>query len=214
MQAQNNKPSFHPHRLMARLPLLLLLTTAPWLLTQCKTLPAVPLTTPEPLKVDLNMRLDVYQYRGDEPEDGDKEELKSLAEAVERQRNRMAEVQELKNNRLVGEDHRGLLQLRQTPAGQWGDYVKRTVNEENDDRMLLMRNEAKESSRQLHQVQAEAWRLRSEQAFKGEYIEVADKAPGTFKWAQAEGQKDQKPAPTNGATIPPEPPAAPAEKKP
>ena len=31
------------------------------LLTSCKTLPASPLTTPEPLKVDLTMRLYFYQ---------------------------------------------------------------------------------------------------------------------------------------------------------
>lgn len=163
--------------------------------TGCKTLPAVPLTTPEPLKVDLNMRLDVYQYRGSEP--GDKEEIRTISEAVERQRNRMAEIQELKNNRIVGEDHRGLLQLRQTPAGEWGDYVKRTVEEENTDRMLLMRHEAKESNRPLHEVQAEAWRLRADQAFKGEWIEVAGKMDGTFEWVQAagpKGKKEDKPA--------------------
>jgi hypothetical protein len=154
-------------------------------MVNCKSLPAIPLTTPEPLKVDLTMRLDVYQYRGEEV--GDKEELKSISEAVERQRNRMAEIQELKNNRIVGEDHRGQLNLRQTPAGEWGAYVKRTVEAENTDRMLLMRNEAKESNRPLHEVQAEAWRLRADQSFKGEWIEVPGKNPGTFDWAQAVG---------------------------
>ncbi len=177
----------------------LLFILAPWLVFQhtgCKTLPAVPLTTPEPLKVDLNMRLDVYQYRGDEP--GDKEEIRSVGEAVERQRNRMAEIQELKNNRVVGEDHRGLLQLRQTPAGEWGDYVKRTVEEENTDRMLLMRHEAKESNRPLHEVQTEAWRLRADQAFKGEWIEVAGKTEGTFEWVQAAGPQGKKKAQPGG----------------
>jgi hypothetical protein len=179
---------------------LLLTLLACLLMVSCKSLPAVPLTTPEPLKVDLTMRLDVYQYRGEEP--GDKEELKSISEAVERQRNRMAEIQELKNNRIVGEDHRGQLNLRQTPAGEWGTYVKRTVEAENTDRMLLMRNEAKESNRPLHEVQAEAWRLRADQSFKGEWIEVPGKAPGTFEWAQATGPTakadkapESKPAP-------------------
>ena len=178
---------------------LLLLIPLCAVVSGCKTLPAVPLTTPEPLKVDLNMRLDVYQYRGDEP--GDKEAVRSLGEAVERQRNRMAEIQELKNNRIVGEDHRGLLQLRQTPAGEWGDYVKRTVEEENTDRTLIMRSEAKESNRPLHEVQEEAWRLRADQAFKGEWIEVAGKAEGTFEWVQAAGPETKKKA---------EPAAAPA----
>jgi len=163
------------------------------LLTGCKTLPAIPLTTPEPLKVDLTMRLDVYQYRGEEP--GNKEEIRTVGEAVERQRNRMAEIQELKNNRIVGEDHRGLLSLRQTPAGKWGDHVKRTVEEENTDRTLLMRNEAKESNRPLYAIEIEAWKLRTDQAFKGEYIEVAGKTPGAFEWVQANGPKETQDTP-------------------
>ena len=105
------------------------------ILPGCKSLPAIPLTTPQPLEVNLNMRLDVYQYRGDEPQD--KEAVKTLAEATERQRNRMSEVQTIKDNRFIGEDHRGLLQLREVPAGDWGDYVKRTIDAENEDRMLL-----------------------------------------------------------------------------
>jgi hypothetical protein len=173
------------------------------LLTGCKTLPAIPLTTPEPLKVDLTMRLDVYQYRGEEP--GNKEEIRTVGEAVERQRNRMAEIQELKNNRIVGEDHRGLLSLRQTPAGKWGDHVKRTVEEENTDRTLLMRNEAKESNRPLNAIEIEAWKLRTDQAFKGEYIEVAGKTPGAFEWVQANGPKETQDTPKK-STLPPKKP--------
>ena len=160
-------------------------------LASCKTLPVVPLSTPEPLQVNLNMRLDVYQYRGEEPES--KEEIKSLGEAVERQRNRMAEIQTLKDNRLIGEDHRGLLNLRQVPGGDWGDYVKRTVEEENADRMLIMRQEAKETDRQLHEVQREHWQVRIDQAFKGEYIEIPGKAAGTFEWIKATGQTKKEP---------------------
>lgn len=174
------------------------------LLTGCKTLPAIPLTTPEPLKVDLTMRLDVYQYRGEEP--GNKEEIRTVGEAVERQRNRMAEIQELKNNRVIGEDHRGLISLRQTPAGTWGDYVKRTVEEENTDRTLLLRHEAKESNRPLNEVEIETWRLRTDQAFKGEYIEVAGKTPGAFEWVQATGQKEKTDPPAKIELDPGTPP--------
>jgi hypothetical protein len=155
------------------------------LLASCKTLPEIPITTPKPIEVNLNMRLDVYQYRGDEPVD--KEAAKTISEATERMRNRMAEIQTIKSNRFVGEDHRGLLQLREVPAGTWGDYVKETVKAENDDRTLLMRNQAKEGNRALHEVEAEQWRLRTEKSFKGEYIEVPGDAPGTFKWVQAGG---------------------------
>ncbi|MCP5559149.1 MAG: DUF1318 domain-containing protein [Verrucomicrobiaceae bacterium] len=174
---------------------ILFLLLSAYCLVSCKTLPEIPITTPKPLEVNLNMRLDVYQYRGDEPVD--KEAVRTIAEATQRMRNRMEEIQTIKSNRFVGEDHRGLLQLREVPGGTWGDYVKQTVAAENEDRLLLMRNEAKESKRALHDVEQEQWRLRSEKSFPGEYIEVPGDAAGTFKWVQAEGVKlkeDAKPA--------------------
>jgi hypothetical protein len=183
------------------------------LLCGCKTLPAIPLTTPKPLEVTLNMRLDVYQYRGDEPQD--KEAVKTIAEATERQRNRMSEIQTIKDNRFIGEDHRGLLQLREVPAGDWGDYVKRTIDTENEDRMLLMRNQAKETNKALHETQAEQWKLRIDKAYKGEWIEVPGDQPSTFKWVKAEGPKEKSKAdkpsstPTKAATPPAKPEAKP-----
>ncbi len=129
-------------------------------MSSCKTLPEVPLTTPKPLEVNLNMRLDIYQYRGDEPLD--KEAAKGASEATTRMRNRMVEVQTLKNNQLVGEDHRGLLQIREVPAGDWGPQMKKAVTAENEDRMLLTR-------------------LRCGQAETGEWIKIPNTKPGPFE---------------------------------
>lgn len=163
-----------------------ILVLLPGLLAACH-LPDINLATPKPIEVNLNMRLDVYQYTGDAPKPN--EQVKTLAEAMERQRNRLEEVQTVKNNRFVGEGHRGQLELREAPAGEWGEYVKRTVQAENEDRMLLMRNEAQKSNRTLNEVQTEQWKLRIEKAFKGEYIEVPGDKEGTFKWIQATGPK-------------------------
>jgi len=151
------------------------------------SLPAISLSTPDPIKVDVTMRLDVYQYKGDEPETPNAAQV-SYEEAVERQRNRMAEVQKLKDNRLVGEDHRGLLHLREKPGGDWGEYVERTVNSENEDRMLLMRREAKDSNRALHEIQDEQWKLRTAKAYEGEWIEIPEEG-GSYKWTQSAGPK-------------------------
>lgn len=153
------------------------------LLTGCKQLPEVPITTPKPLEVNLNMRLDIYQYRGDEPVD--KEVAKGIAEATQRMRNRMAEIQTYKNNQLLGEDHRGLLQVREVPAGDWGVQMKKDVAAENEDRMLIMRNKAREANRPLHEVEAEQWRLRVQQANRGEWIEVPGESTGSFRWKRA-----------------------------
>lgn len=174
-------------------------------LSACDTF-KVNLTSPDPIKVDVNMRLDVYQYKGEEPGKPDAAQI-SYEEAVTRQRNRMAEVQKLKDNRLVGEDHRGLLHLREKPGGEWGTYVERTVSTENEDRTLLMRHAAQEGNRALHEVQDEQWKLRTDKAFKGEWIEVPDEKEKNYKWIQATGPKPKKEA------EPTKPEEAPAKKE-
>lgn len=168
-------------------------------LSSCKSF-QVDLNSPEPIKVDVNMRLDVYQYKGDEPGKPDAAQV-SYDDAVTRQRNREAEIQTLKNNRLVGEDHRGLLFLREKPAGEWGTYVEGEVNDENNDRNLLMRHAAREKDRAFHEIQEEQWKLRTANSYNGEWIEVVGDKPGTYKWVQAEGRKlkgeEKKAAPGN-----------------
>jgi hypothetical protein len=186
---------------MPRSKLNLLLALATSSISACKTLPEIPLTTPKPLEVNLNMRLDIYQYRGDEPLD--KEAAKGASEATVRMRNRMAEIQALKNNQLVGEDHRGLLQIREVPAGEWGPQMKKAVAAENEDRMLLMRQKAKESNRPLHEIESEQWRLRAQQANTGEWIEIPGATSGSFQWKRAgEVEKAVPPVTTSPVTTP------------
>lgn len=152
----------------------------------------VDLQSPEPIKVDVNMRLDVYQYKGDEPDKPNEEQVR-FDEAQTRIRNRYAEIQTLKNNAFVGEDHRGLLHLREKPAGEWGDIVEKQVNSENEDRTLVIRHRAKETNRAMHEVQEENWKERTSKAYHGEWIEVVGDKPGTYKWTQSNGPR-QKPA--------------------
>jgi hypothetical protein len=185
------------------------LTAAASLLSSCKSF-KVDLSSPEPIKVDVNMRLDVYQYKGDEPGKKDEAEV-SYEEAVQRQRNRMAEIQKLKDNRFVGEDHRGLLHLREKPAGDWGDYVERTVNMENEDRTILMRREAKDSNRALHEVQDEQWKRRTSASYAGEWVELPGDNANTYKWTQSTGPRANIPA-AKGAETKAQP-ATPAPAK-
>lgn len=174
----------NPSLLMLRNKLLpLVLSLGALGLSACKNLPPISITTPKPLEVNLNMRLDVYQYRGDEPLD--KEATKNASEATDRMRNRMQEIQTLKNNQLVGEDHRGQLLIREVPPGDWGVQMKKAVTAENEDRMLLMRKKAKETNRSLHELEDEQWRLRTQQAGTGEWIEVPGDSPGSFQWKRA-----------------------------
>jgi Protein of unknown function (DUF1318) len=150
------------------------------------SLPDVNLATSEPLKVDVNVRLDVYQYSSPAKEQSD-DTPKDVASVTERRRNRMAEIARLKGERSIGENHRGLLTIRELPAGDQGAYVKKTVEAENQDRIFLMVEQAKADNLQLHEVQDREWKLNVERAFEGEWMEVAEKdKPGNFKWAKKE----------------------------
>jgi hypothetical protein len=141
----------------------------------------VNVNTPEPIKVDLSMDVNVYQHGAAEKK---KEEapVADFRSAMDGTRNRMAEIQELKNSRLVGENRSGLLTVKTRPAGQYGDYVDETVSAENRDRDILMRHEAEEKGTELSKVREEHWRHRQRKSFPGEWIEVADENGTTYRW--------------------------------
>ena len=143
--------------------------------------PTVHVATPEPLKVDVSMRVDIYQHAtSDAPGEGPE------AEAQTRRRTRMAEVQTLKNARIVGEDRHGLLAVVQAPPGDYGDYVRRTIEAENADRLALMKQLAAERRVPLAQIEAEQSTLWRERAFPGEWVEAQD-PDGTWRWVQKQG---------------------------
>lgn len=149
----------------------------------------VNVNTPAPIKVDLSMDVNVYQHGLVE-----KKEAASSAgfrAAMESRRDRMSEIQELKNNRLIGEGRSGLLSIRNLPAGDYGDYVEKTVEEENQDREALMRQEAAEKSVELAKVREEQWHHWQRKSFPGEWIEVADDDGTTFRWEQKQGAAEE-----------------------
>lgn len=145
----------------------------------------VQLETPEPIKVDVTMRVDVYQYGGLTEEE--KVELSSYKDVIERQRNRMAEIQTLKNSRLIGENHLGLLSIRNLPAGDYGQYVKETVDAENVDRVFLMTRRSDKRGEGLAETEKLEWKERTEKSFNGEWIETEGEEPETYRWVRKGG---------------------------
>ena len=82
--------------------------------------------------------------------------------------------------------------------------MKKAVTAENEDRMLLMRQKAKESNRPLHEIESEQWRLRAQQANTGEWIEVPGTATGSFQWKRAgTDEKTAPPVSSSPVTTPP-----------
>jgi uncharacterized protein YdbL (DUF1318 family) len=126
------------------------------------------------------MRVDIYQHAtGDAPASGPE------AEAQDRRRARMAEIQTLKNARIVGENRHGQISLVQPPPGEYGDYVRRTVEAENADRLALMKQLAAERRVPLADIEAEQANLWRERSFPGEWIEA--QVDGAWRWQQKQG---------------------------
>ena len=147
------------------------------------SLPAISLSTPQPINVNVAMKLDVYQHN---PPTADKKTavvaLDTQAAIQQRRRDRLGEIQPLKNSRLVGENHLGLLEVRNPAPGEYGDYVRRVVTEENADRAALMAQLAKTQNQPLPEVQKQLAEDAVHSAFNGEWIEVA-KPNGRYVWA-------------------------------
>lgn len=150
-------------------------------LAGCSSIP-VNVGTTEPVKVDIAMKVDVYQHA--DPSAGKKVTVQPPPTDVARsRRSRMAEIQLLKNSRIVGENHAGLLEVRNSPPGEYGDYVRVTVDAENADRGRLIEKLAKEKSLTIAEMEKQQAELFRKDAFVGEWIEVPD-AEGKFAWKQ------------------------------
>jgi len=150
--------------------------------------PTVNLATNEPIKVDINMRLDVYQYNASgtaTPKPGVRIAPDDSPES--RSRNREADIQVFKKNQLVGENRHGLVSTR--PAineekPEYREYIRSTVESENAERMNVMKTQAEAQKISLPDIQskqAELWRNR---AFQGEWIEIPDAEGRTGTWQQ------------------------------
>jgi uncharacterized protein YdbL (DUF1318 family) len=170
----------HPRKSLAALA-----AAAACALAGCKA-PSINLATSEPIKVDIDMRLDVYQHNAPGQASPLATPKPSSAAASERRKDREAEIQVLKNEGVVGEAHDGLLVILNAPAGQDGDEARHTVALENAARMSDMKAAAAKQKVPLTEVQSEQAGLWRNRAFKGEWIEEKQ-ADGSYKWVQKQG---------------------------
>lgn len=125
--------------------------------------PTIHLNTPEPLKVDINMRVDVYQ----------KSEVSTIkkrtvseeeAAAMRRREDRSGEIWALKNDGVAIETDSGYLQAN--PKTGWDtQYLNKIVGEENLDRHLLYEAEARDDARPIKVVEEEAGKRLKEQTY-------------------------------------------------
>ena len=130
------------------------------------------------------MRLDVYQH-AKEASKKSASSIDASTDPTEARRNRMADIQTFKNSRLVGEGRDALLAIRVDTPGDYGDFIRKTVDAENADRMALMKADAEKQKTSLPQIQIKQASLAAKLAFKGEWIEVV-KDDGSAEWIQKE----------------------------
>jgi uncharacterized protein YdbL (DUF1318 family) len=130
--------------------------------------PTINLATPEPVKVDIAVRLDVYQKTAPTKA---KEEQSSLEIAANR-RLRSGEIQQLKNNGVVGEDRDGYLDLRKTPTdAKYLQYANGIIAAENADRAFLYLSNAQVQNKPLEMIESDYAQLWRDRAFPGEWIQ-------------------------------------------
>lgn len=156
-------------------------TLAALFLAGC-TGPTVNLSTPEPVKVDIAMRLDVYQHQKEEKPS---QPAPTTTPGNDRL-NRAADIQTFKNSRLIGESANALLSIRVEPSGEEGDYLRKIVEAENASRMALMKEQSTRDKIPLPAIQKKQADLARKMAFKGEWIEM-EKENGTLEWVPKDG---------------------------
>lgn len=163
----------------------------------------------EPIKVDISMRLDVYQHVQKDIDaienivSGDKKESKpaddkqgflncfnsyafaqealspEVEQAALRRRGRSNEVISLQQEGVIGENRAGLIEIRNADGANSAQQLAR---QENDDRMLIYNSLAKKNNTSLEEIQKlYAARLQKD-APSGTPIEVFNQSSGSFEW--------------------------------
>ncbi len=130
--------------------------------------PTINLATPQPLKADIAVRLDVYQKTAPTKA---KDEQSSIEIAANR-RKRTGEIQQLKNDGIIGENRDGYLDIRRNPTDpKYLAYAQTVVNAENADRSFLYLANAQTQNKPLELIERDYAQLWSDRAFPGEWVQ-------------------------------------------
>jgi uncharacterized protein YdbL (DUF1318 family) len=133
--------------------------------------PTINIATPEPLKADIAVRLDVYEKSSPTKA---KDEQSSL-EIAKNRRLRSGEIQGLKNAGVIGEDRDGYLDIIHKPTDpKYLAFAEGVVNDENADRSYLYLANAQTQNKPLELVERDYAQLWSDRAFPGEWIQKED----------------------------------------
>jgi uncharacterized protein len=136
------------------------------------SIPPVRLETPEPVKIDVNVKVEIAHEKGAQAAAQAEAPLPPAA----RRRARMAEVQNLKNSRIVGENRSGYLSVRDIPPA-WkakDAYVREIVEAENADRKAIYVEKAGEDKKPIGEVEKTFAEQCCDKSYSGEWIQTPD----------------------------------------
>lgn len=160
----------------------------------------------DPIKVDISMRLDVYQHVAKEIDDIENmvsggettTGLQSfdlfgtecayaqegygpeVSEAVARRKARYAEITRLESNGTLGENKDGLVEVRSADGA--GTATFELVSGENGDRMAIYRSIARKNAATVREIQVIYAKRLQKDAPAGTPIEVVDETTGKSNW--------------------------------
>jgi uncharacterized protein YdbL (DUF1318 family) len=161
----------------------------------------------EPIKLDITMRLDVYQHVTKDidaiesmvnapaaaPKKSNGQSLLHLfvgyayaqeglspevQEAVKRRRDRLSELSSLESAGIVGENKSGLVEIR----GKGDAGAQALVSAENSDRMVIYQSVAKKNGTSVSDVQMLYAKRLQNDAPAGTPIEVVNESNGALTW--------------------------------
>jgi uncharacterized protein YdbL (DUF1318 family) len=136
------------------------------LLTGCA--PTINIATPQPLKADIAVRLDVYEKSAPNKA---KDEQSSI-EVAKNRRERSGEIQGLKNAGVIGEDRDGYLDIIHPPTDQkYLQYAQGVVEAENADRSFLYLENAQSQNKPVEIIERDYAKLWDDRAFPGEWVQ-------------------------------------------
>lgn len=162
----------------------------------------------EPIKIDISMRLDIYQHVQNDIDEiesivsGDKKESKpknnqsrfgfvrnvyaqeglspEVEQAALRRKDRRSELTGWQEKGIAGENKSGLAEVRK-PA-EASPALNELVKAENDDRMIIYSYLARKNNTALPEIQKIYAQRLQDDAPKGTPIEVLSASSQTFEW--------------------------------
>jgi uncharacterized protein YdbL (DUF1318 family) len=132
--------------------------------------PSVKVLTPDPLKVDMNVRLDIYQQEAPKS----KSEESSIEVAASR-RQRLEQILKLKSSGVAGETRDGFLEMREPPKDPVElDKDKKLIEAENTDRSVIYLTNAQTEIKPLEVIEQNYATLWRDRALPGEWVQGND----------------------------------------